>query len=66
MAFSCKRRGFCPFYGARRMAQTAAHLVEHVIDQVPVQEAFAKAMQLGEPLANIVMPQFSGKRSIGF
>lgn len=48
------------------MAQTAAHLVEHVIDQVPVQEAFAKAMQLGEPLANIVMPQFSGKRSIGF
>ena len=31
VAFSCKRRGFCPSCGARRMAQTAAHLVEHVI-----------------------------------
>ncbi len=30
-AFSCKRRGFCPSCGARRMAQTAAHLVDHVI-----------------------------------
>ncbi|SDZ13778.1 transposase zinc-binding domain-containing protein [Nitrosomonas sp. Nm33] len=24
VAFSCKRRGFCPSYGGRRMAQTAA------------------------------------------
>ena len=31
VAFSCKRRGFCPSCGARRMAQTAAHLVHHVI-----------------------------------
>jgi ATP-dependent Lon protease len=31
-----------------------------------VTEAFAKAMQLGKPLARIVIPQFSGKRSIGF
>ena len=30
-AFSCKRRGFCPSCGARRMAQTAAHLIDHVI-----------------------------------
>ena len=29
VAFSCKRRGFCPSCGARRMAQTAAHLVDH-------------------------------------
>jgi hypothetical protein len=35
-AFSCKRRGFCPSCGARRMAQTAAHLVDHVIPHVPV------------------------------
>ena len=27
-AFSCKRRSFCPSCGARRMAQTAAHLVD--------------------------------------
>ncbi len=26
VAFSCKRRGFCPSCGARRMAQTAAYL----------------------------------------
>ena len=31
-----------------------------------VREAFAKALQLGAPLAHIAMPQFSGKRSIGF
>ncbi len=31
VAFSCKRRGFSPSYGARRMAQTAAHLVDHVV-----------------------------------
>ena len=36
LAFSCKRRGFCPSCGARRMAQTAAHLVDHVIPHVPV------------------------------
>ncbi len=29
LAFSCKRRGFCPSCGARRMSQTAAHLVDH-------------------------------------
>ena len=38
VAFSCKRRGFCPSCGARRMAQTAAHLVEHVIPHVPVRQ----------------------------
>ena len=38
VAFSCKRRGFCPACGACRMAETAAHLVEHVIPQVPVRQ----------------------------
>jgi len=38
VAFSCKRRGFCPSCGARRMTQTAAHLVEHVIPHVPVRQ----------------------------
>ena len=38
VAFSCKRRGFCPSCGARRMSQTAAHLVEHVIPHVPVRQ----------------------------
>ncbi len=38
VAFSCKRRGFCPACGARRMTQTAAHLVDHVIPHVPVRQ----------------------------
>ena len=36
LAFSCKRRGFCPSCGARRMSLTAAHLVDRVIPHVPV------------------------------
>src|SRR6266849_7642011 len=35
LAFSCKRRGFCPSCAGRHMAQTAAHLVERVIPWVP-------------------------------
>nr|WP_238157921.1 transposase zinc-binding domain-containing protein [Klebsiella pneumoniae] len=30
VAFSCKKRGFCPSCGARRMAESARHLVEEV------------------------------------
>src|SRR6266851_4342964 len=38
LAFSCKRRGFCPSCSGRRMAQTAAHLVERVIPWVPTRQ----------------------------
>ena len=38
VAFSCKRRGFCPSCEARRMAQTAAHLVDHVIPPLPLRQ----------------------------
>ncbi len=38
VAFSCKRRGFCPSCGGRRMAETAAHLVDHIIPHVPVRQ----------------------------
>ena len=31
VAFSCKRRGFCPSCGARRMVDSAAHLVDEVL-----------------------------------
>jgi hypothetical protein len=34
LAFSCKRRGFCPSCAGRRMAQMAAHLVESVMPWV--------------------------------
>jgi hypothetical protein len=38
VAFSCKRRGFCPSCGARRMAETAALLVDNVLPQQPVRQ----------------------------
>ena len=38
VAFSCKRHGFCPSCGARRMAETAAHLVEHVLPEQPIRQ----------------------------
>jgi Putative transposase/Transposase zinc-binding domain len=38
LAFSCKRRGFCPSCAGRRMAQTAAHLVERVLPWVPTRQ----------------------------
>jgi hypothetical protein len=36
--FSCKGRGFCPSCGGRRMAERAAHLVDHVLPAVPVRQ----------------------------
>jgi hypothetical protein len=36
VAFSCKRRGFCPSWGARRMAESAALLVDEVLPEQPV------------------------------
>ena len=33
VAFSCKRRGFCPSCGARRMAESAALLVDEVLPE---------------------------------
>lgn len=38
VAFSCKRRGFCPSCGARRMIETSAHLVDHVFPEAPVRQ----------------------------
>jgi len=38
VAFSCKRRGFCPSCLGRRMADTAAFCVDHVFPQAPVRQ----------------------------
>jgi len=38
VAFSCKKRGFCPSCGARRMAESARHLVEAVFGPRPVRQ----------------------------
>ena len=38
VAFSCKKRGFCPSCGARRMAESARHLAEAVFGPRPVRQ----------------------------
>jgi len=38
VAFSCKRRGFCPSCGARRMAETAALLVDDVVPHKSIRQ----------------------------
>ncbi|MBK7641773.1 MAG: transposase zinc-binding domain-containing protein [Planctomycetes bacterium] len=38
VAFSCKGRGFCPSCCGRRMADSAAHLCDDVLPQVPVRQ----------------------------
>lgn len=38
VAFSCKGRSMCPSCAGRRMANTAAHLVDRVLPDVPVRQ----------------------------
>ena len=38
VAFSCKKRGFCPSCGARRMGESAALLVDEVFPEQPVRQ----------------------------
>ena len=38
VAYSCKRRAVCPSCSGRRMADTAKHLVDHVVPDVPVRQ----------------------------
>jgi hypothetical protein len=38
VAFSCKGRALCPSCGGRRMAERAAHLVDHVFPDVAVRQ----------------------------
>jgi hypothetical protein len=38
LAFSCKKRGFCPSCGARRMADSAALLVDEVLPHKPMRQ----------------------------
>ena len=38
VAFSCKRRGFCPSCGARRMDESAALLADEVFPEQPVRQ----------------------------
>ena len=38
VAFSCKKRGFCPSCGARRMTEAATHLVDEVFPKKPLRQ----------------------------
>ena len=38
VAFSCKLRGFCPSCSGRRMAEAAAHLVDHILPKKPYRQ----------------------------
>lgn len=38
VAFSCKGRGWCPSCFGRRMAQTSANLLDHVLPPVPLRQ----------------------------
>jgi ribosomal protein S27E len=38
VAFSCKRRGFCPSCGARRMTDSAALLADEVLPPKPIRQ----------------------------
>ena len=38
LAFSCKKRGFCPSCGARRMAESAALLVDEILPHQPMRQ----------------------------
>ncbi|WP_410315848.1 transposase zinc-binding domain-containing protein, partial [Klebsiella pneumoniae] len=38
VAYSCKKRGLCPSCGARRMAESARHLVDEVFGPRPVRQ----------------------------
>ena len=36
--FSCRRTGFCPSCGVRRMVETAAHLLDNVLPRIPMRQ----------------------------
>jgi hypothetical protein len=38
VAFSCRNRGLCPSCAGRRMAASAAHLVDRVVPAVPIRQ----------------------------
>jgi hypothetical protein len=50
VAFSCKRRGICPSCTARRMADTAAHLVDRVLPRAPYRQYRQWVFTVPKPL----------------
>jgi hypothetical protein len=65
VAFSCKGRGVCPSCNTRRMAETTAHLTDHVFPRLPVRQWVLSVpkrlryfMQRDGPVLNMVLRIF--------
>ena len=56
VAFSCKRRGFCPSCGARRMVESAALLVDEVLPQQPMRQWVLSVPVCGELIISHYRP----------
>jgi len=50
VAFSCKRRGICSSCTSPRMADTAAHLVDHVLPRAPYRQYRQWVLTVPKPL----------------
>lgn len=61
-AFSCKRRGFCPSCGARRMAESAALLVDEFLPHEPIATQAWEHDKLERLCRYISRPALSEKR----
>ncbi|MAE71214.1 MAG: hypothetical protein CME06_12205 [Gemmatimonadetes bacterium] len=57
--FSCRGRGFCPSCTGRRMADHAAHLVDHVFPHVPVRQ-WVLSLPFDAKLRRVVPRTFNG------
>jgi hypothetical protein len=63
VVFRCKRRGFCPSGGVRRMAECAALLIDEVLPEQPIRQwVLSFPFQLRLLFAS--RPQLKGKRTI--
>ena len=61
LPFSCKGRGFCPSCGGRRMAERAAHLVDHVLPpDVPVRQ-WCSRCRTGSAIAWLTTTDSAGR-----
>ena len=41
IGYSCKGRGFCPSCFGKRMSETMAHLIDHVLPHAPYRQSMA-------------------------
>jgi hypothetical protein len=61
VAFSCKKRGFCGSCGARRMAQTAAHLSDNIFPRATIIRQWVLSMPVPLRYMCARNPKLQGK-----